>query len=120
MVKHEKTTTLSENVLELWGFISFLFRASCCLGEPGSPEESDCGETDQKAGREPAQRRVSFLSCIAVVDITVQYDASPDVIFCRDCRETCQKLTDWILTSDAEYLRYGKCDRIFIRVTFFF
>ena len=25
--------------------------------------------------------------------------------FCRDCRETCQKLTDWILTSDAEYLR---------------
>ena len=59
MVKHEKTTTLSENVLELWGFIFFLFRASCCLGEPGSPEESDCGETDQKAGREPAQRRVS-------------------------------------------------------------
>jgi len=23
----------------------------------------------------------------------------------EDCRETCQKLTDWILTSDAEYLR---------------
>ena len=28
------------------------------------------------------------------------------ILVSRDCRETCQKLTDWILTSDAEYLRW--------------
>ena len=28
------------------------------------------------------------------------------ILVSRDCRETCQKLTDWILTSDADYLRW--------------
>ena len=35
-----------------------LFRASCCLGESGGTEESDCGEVDQEASRDPPQPRV--------------------------------------------------------------